>query len=191
MRNSFRKTIKLIKSDYYWFYGREISIVSIFIDMLKTKYKGQGWVSLLRFSQCSNCVVSFIAKVIKQHYAHKYCIDIPACIKVGYSFHIGHGYGVVIHGDTIIGDNVSVSQFVNIGSTDNEHAVIGNNVYIGPMSCIIGGVRIGNDVTIGAGSIVTKDIPDGATVAGNPAKILNFDNPGRKISGFRYIEDCI
>ena len=48
-------------------------------------------------------------------------------------------------------------------------------MYIGPNVCIIGGVTIGNNVTIGAGSIVTKDIPDGATVAGNPAKTINFN----------------
>lgn len=81
----------------------------------------------------------------------------------------------------MIGNNVTVSQFVNIGSTNGEYAVIGDNVYIGPMTCIVGGVHIGNNVTIGAGSIVVKDIPDNATIAGNPAKILNFDNPGRKI----------
>ena len=42
-------------------------------------------------------------------------------------------------------------------------------------------VHIGNNVTIGAGSVVTKDIPDNATVAGVPARVLNYNNPGRYV----------
>lgn len=49
------------------------------------------------------------------------------------------------------------------------------------MVCIVEGVKIGNNVTIGAGSVVTKDIPDNATVAGVPAKVLNYNNPARYI----------
>ncbi len=47
--------------------------------------------------------------------------------------------------------------------------------------CIVENVKIGNRVTIGAGAVVTKDIPDDATVAGVPAKVLNFKMPGRYI----------
>ncbi|MFP3838254.1 transferase [Prevotella intermedia] len=53
---------------------------------------------------------------------------------------------------------------------------MGDNVYIGPNVCIIENVRIGNNVTIGAGAIVVKDIPDNATVAGNPAKIISYND---------------
>lgn len=59
--------------------------------------------------------------------------------------------------------------------------MIGDNVYIGPNTCIVENVTIGNNVTIGAGSVVTKDIPDNATAAGNYAKVLNFNNPGRYV----------
>ena len=51
-----------------------------------------------------------------------------------------------------------------------------NNVFIGCNSIIMGGVRIGNNVVIGAGSVVTKDIPDNSVVVGNPAKVIKtFD----------------
>lgn len=49
------------------------------------------------------------------------------------------------------------------------------------MTCIVENVHIGNNVTIGAGSVVTKDIPDNATVAGVPARVLNYNNPGRYV----------
>lgn len=81
----------------------------------------------------------------------------------------------------MIGNNCNLSQFVTIGSNEGKAATIGNNVYIGPNVCIVENVKIGDNVTIGAGSIVTKDIPNNATVAGNYAKVLNYNNPGRYI----------
>lgn len=59
--------------------------------------------------------------------------------------------------------------------------MIGDNVYIGPNVCIVEDVRVGNNVTIGAGAVVVKDIPENATVVGVPAKVLNYDMPGRYI----------
>lgn len=72
-----------------------------------------------------------------------------------------------------------MSQFTTIGSNTGSAAVIGDNTYIGPNVCIVEHVHIGKNVTIGAGSVVTKDIPDNATAAGNYAKVLNYHNPGR------------
>ena len=52
--------------------------------------------------------------------------------------------------------------------------MIGDNVVIYPHSIIIGDIKIGNNVKIGAGSIVTKDVPDNCIVAGNPAQIIKM-----------------
>lgn len=52
--------------------------------------------------------------------------------------------------------------------------MLGNNVDVGAGAAIIGNVHIGNNVLIGANSVVTHDIPDNAIVAGNPARILRF-----------------
>ena len=51
---------------------------------------------------------------------------------------------------------------------------IGDNCYIGTGSTILGPVKIGNNVTVAAGSVVVKDIPDNVIVAGNPAKIIKY-----------------
>lgn len=95
--------------------------------------------------------------------------------EIGYGFYIGHGGPIVVSRYTKFGNNVNISQFTTIGTNNEEGATIKNNVYIGPNVCIVGGVTIGNNVTIGAGSVVTKDIPEGATVAGNPARIVNYN----------------
>ena len=86
-------------------------------------------------------------------------IQILRKTKIGYGLYIGHGGPVVI----------------------NPTAVIGDNVYIGPNCCLIEHVRIGDNVTIGAGSVVTHDIPDNATAAGNYAKVLNYNRPGKYV----------
>lgn len=89
--------------------------------------------------------------------------------------------GVIVNPSAVIGDNVNLSQFTTIGSNEGSAAIIGNNTYIGPHTCIVEHITIGENVTIGAGSVVTKDIPNNATAAGNYAKVLNYEKPGRFI----------
>jgi serine acetyltransferase len=61
---------------------------------------------------------------------------------------------------------------VVVGRNAKGFPVIGDNVYIASNSTVIGNIHIGNNVIIGAGSVVTKDIPDNSIVAGNPARII-------------------
>lgn len=108
-------------------------------------------------------------------------IQIHRRVTVGYGLYIGHNGPVVVNPTAILGNNVNLSQFTTIGAIDGDAAVIGDNVYIGPACCLIENVHIGDNVTIGAGSVVTKDIPANATAVGNYAKVVNFNNPGRYV----------
>ena len=101
---------------------------------------------------------------------------------IGYGLFIGHNAPIQVNPGTIIGNNCNLSQCVTIGTNDNTPAIIGDNVYIGPNVCIVENVIIGDNVTIGAGSVVTKNLPDNSTAAGNYAKVLNYNNPGRYIN---------
>lgn len=109
-------------------------------------------------------------------------VQIPASVKIGYGFFIGHEICIVINEHSIIGNNVNVSQFMNIGTNYKTPAIIGDNVYIGPNAALVEDVKIGSNSTIGAGAVVTKDVPENATVAGVPAKVLNYNNPGRFVN---------
>ena len=104
-------------------------------------------------------------------------MDIPHTTKIGYGFYIGHGICVVINGATIIGNNVNVSQFNNIGSSNGTFAVIGDDVWLGPSVCAVDDVHIGSGASVGAGAVVVKDIPKEAIAVGVPAKVVNFNNP--------------
>ena len=113
-----------------------------------------------------------------RHYKYKLGIDIPLSTHIGSGFYIGHFGGIVVNGRSQIGDNVNLSPGVILGRSnrgDNKgFPVICNNVYIGPGVKIVGAVRIGNNVAIGANSVVVKDIPDNAVAAGVPAKVLSL-----------------
>lgn len=114
----------------------------------------------------------------------------------GSGIHIGDGSGIgvncSIHGPLTIGTDVMMGPEVVILTNSHkfnrvdvpmnkqgsyvEQVIIGNDVWIGMRTIILPGVRIGNGVIIGAGAIVTKDVPDYAIVGGVPAKIIRYRN---------------
>lgn len=102
-------------------------------------------------------------------------IEIPASTKIGKGFIVYHGTGLVINKHTVIGDNCLLRHTTtlgNKGATVTDCPTIGNNVNIGTHVCILGKISVGDNSIIGAGSIVTRDVPPNVVVAGNPAKII-------------------
>ena len=165
-----------IKSDIYRYYGC-FNLKTMMRAILSSTLRFQ-----IVFRMCQmNGFWQKIGKVLWQLNITKKRIQIPVSTKIGYGLYIGHGGPVVVNGNAVIGNNCNLSQFVTIGANHSWGAVIGDNVYIDPNVCVVEAVCIGNNVTIGAGSVVTKNIPDNATAAGNYAKVLNYNNPGRYI----------
>jgi serine O-acetyltransferase len=98
-------------------------------------------------------------------------IDSPACI--GERLDLPHGgFGVVIGPNVTIGDDAIIFHNVTIGHAKPGQVMIGDRLYAGTGSRILGPLRIGDDVTIGANAVVTFDVPDGATVVGQRARII-------------------
>jgi serine O-acetyltransferase len=114
-------------------------------------------------------------------------IDIHPGAKIGGNFFIDHGQGVVIGETAEIGDNVTIYQGVTLGGTSLEnkkrHPTLKNNIIVGAGAKILGPVIIGNNVRVGANSVVTKDIPDNSVVVGVPGRIISqtSDNMSKEI----------
>lgn len=103
-------------------------------------------------------------------------IQLPVNTTIGKGLRFAHFSCIIINENSILGDNVTIFQGVTIGSMRGKGCPeIGNNVVIAAGAKIIGKVTVGSNVFIGANAVVVKDVPDGAVVAGNPAKILNMN----------------
>jgi serine O-acetyltransferase len=100
---------------------------------------------------------------------------IPAEIKAGRGLVLGYGgLGIVIHGETVLGDDVHIDQQVTIGGNATEYGapVIGNHVYIGAGAKILGPIHIGDNCVIGANAVVLADVPSGSVAVGVPARVV-------------------
>lgn len=103
-------------------------------------------------------------------------ITIGSTAKIGRRLSIEHHGCIVIHGAAEIGDDCLIRHGVTIGNAGAVDPLgapkIGNNVEMGAGAKLIGRITIGNNVTIGANAVVIRDVPDGATVVGIPARIV-------------------
>ncbi|MBW8904745.1 MAG: serine acetyltransferase [Betaproteobacteria bacterium] len=106
-------------------------------------------------------------------------ISLPPQCEIGEGLYIGHYGSIIVAPPSRIGHNCSLAQNVTVGvagSGDNRGApVIGNRVFIGAHSIIVGRITVGDDAVICAGSVVTRSVPARAMVMGNPARVVSYD----------------
>ena len=103
-------------------------------------------------------------------------VDINPVARIGRGLMLDHATGFVVGETAVIGDNCSILQGVTLGGTgkadEDRHPKIGNGVLIGAGAIILGNIRVGDCARVGAGSVVTKEVPAHVTVVGVPARIV-------------------
>ena len=129
--------------------------------------------------------IPFIPRLLSQIMRFLTGIEIHPGAKIGRGFFIDHGMGTVIGETSEIGKNCVMFQNVTIGGTGKEkgkrHPTVGDNVFIGAGSVLLGSIKIGSNVKIGADTfIINKNVPDNCTVVGTPGKIIKLN--GKKVN---------
>ncbi len=117
-----------------------------------------------------------VARVFMTFVRSVTAVEIHPGAQIGRRFFIDHGSGVVIGATAIVGDDVMLYHQVTLGGRSMDrnakrHPTLGDRVVIGAGAKVLGDIEIGNDVQIGANSVVVRDVPAGAVATGIPAVV--------------------
>lgn len=144
-----------------------------------TKYRFNHWVltkvQVPFIRQVLNIIIAVWHKLIEITTG----IDLPKYTKIGKGLYIGYFGGIIVSPYAEIGEfcHLSHDVMIGVGGRGEKSGVpkVGNRVFIGSGARIFGPIKIGDNVAIGANSVVTKDVPDRAVVIGISAQIVNFN----------------
>ena len=137
----------------------------------------------------------FLARALSQWSRFWTGIEIHPGATIGRRLVIDHGMGIVIGETAEVGDDCILYQGVTLGGTGKDqgkrHPTLGNHVLVGSGAKVLGPMRIGSDVRIAAGAVVLKEIPDGATAVGVPARVVRMDGQPVENVDQIHVEDPI
>lgn len=160
----------LIKEDLYSGGNIPQGKGKVFFDLLKRLAVDRYFRTLFYFR--TRGIFSNILRVFYPR-DNRFTIDIHTQLDGGVI--LAHPYSTIINAEKI-GKNLYINQLVTIGENNGLRPRIGDNVKLYTNSTIIGDITIGNNVIVGAGAVVVKDVPDNCTVVGNPARIITKEN---------------
>ena len=156
----------VLNDEYAFLFEKDIAHYNV--NFWRLLYE-RPWYKSVLYHRCGNW--SKILSVLCGNYP----LSIPdkSHTYIGGGIRLDHPYHTILNAD-FIGSNFTVVHLATIGSNAKAKTLpkLGNDVFLGCGSCILGGVTIGNNVKIGAGTIITKDVPDNVVVVGNPATIV-------------------
>ena len=130
--------------------------------------------------ECKFKLAKNIYRFLFRIHSRKHNIEIASSTDIGCGLAIWHPFNITIALDSKLGNNVTLNKGILIGREFRGKRrgcpTIGNNVWIGANTAIVGNIRIGDDVLIAPNSFVNCDIPDHSVVFGNPCIIKHRQN---------------
>lgn len=118
--------------------------------------------------------LSILYRTAHRFVRNVYGIELPYSVKVGRQVVIEHQGGIVVHGDTTIGDRCVLRQGVTLGMKNTnkpfDAPTLGNDVDVGANAVILGAITVGDGASVGANSVVLQDVEAGALAVGVPAQ---------------------
>lgn len=172
----------ILLADFKRYNRHSLSLKTLFSVFVLQPIPGLKYMTIFRLVQhyrTRNRLLFYFFFLWLRRLKVKYGFDISYRTQIGKGFYIGHFGTVVIHGDSVIGENCNISQGITIGISNYGSKkgvpVIGNRVFMGPNACVFGNISIGDNVVIGANTVVTDSVPAGKTVVSPSATIIEKD----------------
>jgi serine O-acetyltransferase len=115
---------------------------------------------------------SFLYRMMYIFVRNVYGIEIPSSAVIGRRLRVAHQHGIIVHPETVMGDDCMIRQGVSIGisrvgrgaGARRVAPILGDRVEVGAGAAVIGAVTVGDDVTIGPNAVVMTDVPDNSMV---------------------------
>lgn len=129
--------------------------------------------------KCQNSRFRLMYHVLLRLTSYITHIQIPPATQIGEGLYIGHFGSIIVNPDAKIGKNFCISAGTLVGNAQGKKKgvpTIGNNVFMGRNSIVIGNVTIGDDVLIAPGAFVNFDVPANSIVIGNPGQVIPRDS---------------
>lgn len=189
MQMTWKETRQYIEHDLY----RNLESCTL-SDKVRAFFSRNSMMSLLLYFRICHYFTQLKKRNILQFIMHAFCytrfrtlqrrcgIELNQHTEIGYGLRLPHRGGIVIHVKAVIGNNCEVMQGVTIGNnimkSRDKVANIGNEVLLCSGAKIIGEVKIGNTVIVGANAVVTHDVADCTIVGGVPARTIGTCDAG-------------
>ena len=171
--------LSYLSDDYISAYKKDPALAEkVFAMPELLTYAGLWAITFHRISHVLHAArIPFLPRFLSQLSRFLTGIEIHPGAKIGRGFFIDHGSGVVIGETAEIGDNVLMFHQVTLGNADftatgKRHPTIGSGVIIGAGAKILGPITVGSHSLIGAGTILTKDVPSYSVAVGNPGQVI-------------------
>ena len=163
---TFKELVEFIKADRSRASNRCPGTTYLFWYRVTKYFKNKGVIYRLLY---------YISHLVLNHYSYKYGIVFSLNRHVGKGISINH-FSCIINMAQSLGDYCWLKPGVVIGDSlpGSPTPVIGHHVSFGTGCKVLGNIRIGNNVIIGANAVVTHDVPDNCIVAGVPARIIGY-----------------
>jgi serine O-acetyltransferase len=172
-----KELLEIIKRDLYRYRQGDFNFKNIFLGCRSQGFRYLLFRRLFVHFQ-SNLVLSLVFKFILKYYTNKFGFQIGG--KLGSGFYIGHFGTIIVSVNSEIGENCNIAAGVTIGATRRGGEMgapqIGNRVWIGTNSVLVGKIKIGDNVLIAPCSYVNFNVPSDSIVLGNPGKIISKPN---------------
>ena len=156
-------------------------------DFSKGDNLGLFWWLYRRRSRAKSRLARDIATFLLNRCAHRHGGYVgPGAVIQGRP-ELPHGlHGVFISRYAVVGPGCRIYQNVTIGEVNRKAPVIGDGCWIGAGAVLVGGIRVGRHARIGAGAVVSRDVPDCATVVSQPPRVMERgDGHGVQYDGHR------